>query len=344
MLKIMPSPIKHHYALNKNGDLVSIDKITKDNKEKKYYCLSCGGEMTAVLGKIKEHHFRHVGDSCETDLHKLGKKIIKYVFDRCDKFPVYFYSKRKRCDRADECRFMKYGECNVDKEDYLREIDLKKYYDTCEEESGYKGFIADLKLSSKQNPKRVPLFIEIAVSHKCDEEKINSGVRIIELCPVSDRNFIELIVESKEEQRTTGYTTYSIPQKKILFHNFHREHNVGPFPLEKFSLKKCEQVLIYNVSTNLNCYDEIELPLEEDSIYELVMHKSILDIEFVGFSRAFNERFKNGKIRNCVFCRNYKICKEIKNRHYKACRLYSPNYKMGVKRDLNDGIEWEKNM
>ena len=36
-------------------------------------------------------------------------------------------------------------------------------------------------LSSKEHPERKPVFIEISVTHDCEEKKIDSGIRIIEI-------------------------------------------------------------------------------------------------------------------------------------------------------------------
>ena len=336
--------IRYHCALNKKGELVSIKTISKDNKDKEYYCLSCGREMIAVLGRKKEHHFRHKGDSCETDLHILGKKIIKYRFDNYDKFFVSFYSKRKKCDKSNDCQFMQKGQCNVDDINVRREIDLKEYYDTCEEEAEYNGFIADLKLSSKINPKRKPIFIEIAVTHKCDEKKLNSDIRIIEIYPVSDMDFFYPLEESKEGQQTTRAYPDHIQQRRIKFHNFKREHEIEYSYLDFFCLKKVENSYEpFCFSKQLKCSDNIELPICEDTIYELVLHHGTGDVLEVGLRRALFEEFRCRKIYLCVFCKHHNNpCKKGKGIGYKPCKQYFPNYKMGEKGKLNGGIEWKK--
>lgn len=94
--------------------------------------------------------------------------IVKYYVEHhCDKLkgskldPIY---RDKKCNRRE-----------------LIAVDLKKLFDTCEEEVSYNGFRADLMLSSKEYTEREPIFLEISVTHDCEPEKLASGVQIIEL-------------------------------------------------------------------------------------------------------------------------------------------------------------------
>lgn len=56
----------------------------------------------------------------------------------------------------------------------VMKFDLKKNFDTCEEEVTYKGYRADLMLSSMEHPEREPIFFEISVTHDCEVEKLAS--------------------------------------------------------------------------------------------------------------------------------------------------------------------------
>lgn len=58
---------------------------------------------------------------------------------------------------------------------------MKQYYDTCTEEAEINGFIADLLLTNSKSTNLVPVLIEVCVTHACDEEKRNSGLKIIEI-------------------------------------------------------------------------------------------------------------------------------------------------------------------
>jgi len=70
--------IKYHNASDTSGTIITIDKVTPENRASmQFLCLGCGEEMEAVLGKEREHHFRHKDKgNCnpETYLHRLNPK------------------------------------------------------------------------------------------------------------------------------------------------------------------------------------------------------------------------------------------------------------------------------
>ena len=73
--------------------------------------------------------------------------------------------------------------------------DLKKFgYDNCEEEVTIDGFIADLLLTSNSFH-RPPILLEVAVTHPLEEEKMNSGLRIIEI-PIKSEQDVEYHVNN----------------------------------------------------------------------------------------------------------------------------------------------------
>lgn len=65
-----------YYALNENGDVISVrDSI----KGKTYICPKCQGELVVKYGEIKRKHFSHIKDTCvkpiNTELLKIPSKI-----------------------------------------------------------------------------------------------------------------------------------------------------------------------------------------------------------------------------------------------------------------------------
>lgn len=192
--------ILHHIAKNKEGVTVDIQDVSEQNRKEGYYCVVCGNEMIPVLGNEREHHFRHKEDcNCnpETYLHKYAKYYIKKLFDNSREFYISC-EVPERCCKYNICEYRKdnyqcqndYIDCKVYKQN---DYDIRKYYDTCELESEYNGFIADIKVYSKKNPQIKPIFIEIAVTHKCEEEKRNSDIRIIEIeIPKNFTNWSEI--------------------------------------------------------------------------------------------------------------------------------------------------------
>ena len=167
----------YSYAINEDNTLIHVNTAVRGGM---YTCPYCGGEMTPHMGKIRKWHFTHKANlqNCnyETYLHKIAKARIKAAFDNNPHFYIQYdvpvHCDKFDCDVADckECRTIQY-----------MSFDLKKWYDTCEEEVVYKNFRADLLLSSSTTRNRPPILLEIYVSHKSTQEKIGDGVRIIEI-------------------------------------------------------------------------------------------------------------------------------------------------------------------
>lgn len=146
--------IQYQYAIGLNGEILSIGAVTQETRRyRQFSCIGCGAKMTAVLGNVRAHHFRHSGDSCswESYLHRLGKLILKQRFDSSQEFPVKYHV-RNGCPNFHACRLKGdpvWQKCPPVK---LSAFDLKKYYDTCEVEATYKGFRADLMLTNSGQP------------------------------------------------------------------------------------------------------------------------------------------------------------------------------------------------
>lgn len=220
--------IKYQYSLRQNdGSLVNISAIDKNNRHDGYLCLQCGNEMVPVLGEKRKPHFKHKSNcSCSSELylHKIGKMILKRRFDESATFPVTYYIGSK-CDfKGHFCpiRDIQGDKCNKTK---LYTVDLKQYYDICLVEESYKGFVADLLLKNSSKPNREPVMIEVAVTHECEEKKIYSGIRIIEIKGEQEQDFERDIIESEEKQH-------------IIFYNFKRDldENAQSFKIDRFCL------------------------------------------------------------------------------------------------------------
>lgn len=178
------SEIKYQYAYIE-GDrdkIVSINDITNDNRRQyKFRCIGCGHELLprAVDSEYRKPHFYHkevINCSGETYLHKLAKRVIKNKFDTEPTFLVEYDVVRDCINN--ECKYRNFL-CRKESDPYR--IDLKKYYDTCTEEASINDFVADLLLTDSNNPQREPILIEVCVTHPCDEYKIKSKLRIIEI-------------------------------------------------------------------------------------------------------------------------------------------------------------------
>ena len=113
--------VQYLYAKDTTGTLVDISDVSSANRIK-YYCPSCGMEMSAVLGEKIEHHFRHKGNSCsyESYLHKISKLLLKWRFDNYPTFEIAFNA-TQGCHKM-KCP-LRNATCNDKK--ILRKIDLK---------------------------------------------------------------------------------------------------------------------------------------------------------------------------------------------------------------------------
>lgn len=122
----------------------------------------------------------------------------------------------------DTCLFAKPEECHEWK---LDTFDLKQFYDTCIEEQSVDDYIADLLLTSSEKPNREPVLIDIQVSHKSTDQKLQSGQRIIEIRIKTEEDIKSLlsfpIVENHDTQ--FGYIRDIETFGFAKFHNFKKK-------------------------------------------------------------------------------------------------------------------------
>lgn len=326
--------ITFHNAKDMDDRIVHINDVTKENKSNHYYCIGCGGEMSAVLGNKREHHFRHKEAHCswESYLHKLGKLRLKQLFDTQESFKIKYIAKY-HCEKADDCKLPYVNKCNIFD---FNEVDLKRYYDTCEEEVTYKGFRADLMLSSKEHPERKPIFLEISVTHDCEPQKRASGIRIIELKITNENDAWRPLKEDyhflkRELEEQHPYQERNLPP--IRFYNFKR-YLEKLTPLDRFWIEKDKDGILrdYVEKGNLSCRD-IDTNHKEHSIYEItapseeIIKNKVLDFSFFGFLKA---NWAGVKIKHCQFCMVYPRCilelkQKIDDNHFEKKQILNRN-------------------
>lgn len=294
----------YSYALNKDRELIHINDAIKGND---FYCPCCGAPMIIKQGEIKRKHFAHKANiencSYETYLHKLAKIRIQECFNQNLNFNITF-NQECICD-AEVCSIKRSPRCSwLDKKTF----DLKKYYNSCEQEIPIKGFVADL-LISDNNSKYPPILIEIYVSHKCSEEKINSGLRIIEIHIHSEAD-IEKITSSASITERWGEVLprHSYPINEITFYNFKIEKIKNPpvefqHPKFRFWIDQYENFKFdktYDYSKLERCLSPIK-PEIVDSVF------SIESSHKIDWDWAFEKLSKTGlKIKYCSMCKFYR--------------------------------------
>lgn len=290
----------YSYAKNLSGELINVSNAQRSEQ---YFCPICGKQMTPHMGEIRRRHFVHKNaNNCsyESYLHKLAKIKIQKAFLSSEHF-ILSYTAKAIC--SFDCPFVNFPKCEGGKQ---VEFDLKKYYDSCQIESSYNQYKADLLLSSSINPNLPPILIEIMVTHKCTEDKIKDGVRIIEI-PIQCEEDIDEIANNCNlpAVRYNESTQFSSNERNITLYNFNKVELFDPRDiLEEFEdcFNRKDTIVFYINkqgyfrSFDCRCY-EVSSKLPNNVHYFLTQIAT-------PFKEIFQEFSKRGvKIRNCFLCR-----------------------------------------
>lgn len=285
--------IKYKYAYNSHKKIICIDEVSRENSDnnEKYNCISCSNELIPRIGKQNKRHFAHkVTIECngQTYLHKLGKELFEKHYNNCVENHIPFWLKlnqQKYCNCLDT-EFNR--KCYLGME--LVEIDLTKYYKKIAVEQIEGEFIPDLKLT--HNDPKNQIFIEIAVTHRSTEKKLDSDIRILEL-KVDEESDLDVIKQHEISEDN--------PKIKII--NFNRTE-------------------INEIKTAANCDKEAELFIVYKSgkcfiktlpINKIQSERSRLRYSTI-FSSIKSQFFENHVIdayrqnlisKNCYLCANH---------------------------------------
>lgn len=283
-----------HYALNPKGELIWIKEAQRNDK---FTCVCCGGEMIVKQGKVREWHFAHktLSENCchESYLHSLAKIKIHDWFYQADKFLLSLKTEF-RCSHIDKCIWFDMENPSYCKQKKPQVIDLKKYYNSCDVERTYKGFRADLFVYNNQSDKS-PVFIEICVSHSCSKEKIISGIRIIEVV-ISSEEDIERIISSTICERDDHIRLYNFNPKSQVVNSCYKE-------LTKFVLDKNNRGFFIPLG-DVNCKTYTDRNTK--SIFELTCEISSFmeySIYQIGMATAYKYKYP---VRNCFLCKYHR--------------------------------------
>lgn len=208
------SKIKYRNAFDEKDNLVCIEDVIKEECHKHTYrCIECGCVLLPRLGNIRNHHFYHGKTICDSEsyIHKLAKLRLVEKFNNSEHFYVS-YNVTFVCPEVN-CTLRNVNCCKPESQ---YKIDLKQYYNTAQLEYPIKGFVADVLLTNS-NEEIEPVLLEVNVTHSCEQQKIGSGLRIIELhiCNESDAN--GLINRDVLQEESKG------KDKRVSFYNFKRE-------------------------------------------------------------------------------------------------------------------------
>lgn len=355
-----PQGVEYPEAVTATGTMVyaiKLDKNRGDCKGVRFFFLGCEGddeeEMTFIQRKTKNgftKFFRHkpgyIGDRDEPDryLHNYAELRLKQRFDESadsGEFIVQYYVIEK-CKSYHECKLKDEVKCNGDPKLTLKQLNLRDLYDTCTIEKGEDKYIADLLLTNSKDSSVKPMFLEIYVTHKCTDKKINSGYPIIEIKikqkEDADNEIIEnasslvdeyLFMQSETIRKTAPIIFYGfdkeIPFTKYLYY--------GNFLLTKKDnhlVADCRTIACNEVSNFVppNRVFSLSIPL-----YEL----KDVDLYELGMAKAQNLGFS---VRDCSLCARYKIPTMQKDHiDARSCRLLNVTYSFKDKEGNNKHIQ-----
>jgi hypothetical protein len=191
---------RYRYALDGSSRLIDVTALPSRGPERAgpFACVSCGQPLIAkTAARLREKHFAHKaaqpGCNFETYLHKLAKEAFKEAFERCRRSGQPFeveLPRPVRCASPTAPAAPAQGVCP--KEYTVRRWDdLTRLYDTARLEYPDGRFVPDLLLtdSSGHSPK---LYVEIHVTHAVSQEKIASGIGILEIRVATEEDVLPI--------------------------------------------------------------------------------------------------------------------------------------------------------
>lgn len=293
-----------HFALGKGSQIINIHDV-KDRKQL-LHCPYCKREMIAKMGDIRDWHFahKHNSDDCDYNhyLHSMAEYIICDKLSSSTKIPLIIKTKEK-CEHYDSCPIKSEEYCSKDK--FLPTIDIAHWIDKWSLENTFikdgHEFRADIYGHNKNNEEN-PIFIEIYVTHQCEEEKINSGIKIIEFEINSEEDIMNVIHNSIKEGVKTRFYNFKPKEIKGSWNDFN-------LILKRFTLFKSGKAHLNEISchqfNNRRGIFELTIPVlpEEEDIPVVVNGQfwSLVTALFpLGYMLA-NQRFS--------FARHCQICK-----------------------------------
>ena len=315
-----------HYALNERNDLVNIKDVSKATGP--FYCPHCHEEMICRQGEVREWHFAHKTKECGYDqyLHALAERRICDWYNQAEKVEIcvdYW----EKCKDFNTCKWRD----NICSEACKREetaiYNLKKWLPTCEQEVEFikngQKFRADLFCKNIKNEQN-PLFIEVYVTHACEQPKCESGIKIIE-------------VKIDSEADIDGFISQPIAESdKIVFHGFKPQEKFVEdhdwLPMQKFiyyaSGKTFTDYRSYNCKNYLSIHrGELEITMfyDDSGVPDYFWQAG----GFYAVANAVVQR-EFPQHRNCQICK-WKAYDEMGN--ISVCKLYR---KCGTKRRCSD--------
>ena len=286
------------FALNQSNELIHINQVDKSIRGK-FTCLHCKNEMISRLGEIRVHHFAHKSErncSYESYLHRTAKQVFLEKYSYCLSYGMPFYLEQAIERECTTCEDFKYLRRKCKLASKIKRNDLTQYFEIIEVEKMHQGFIADVLLRSSKHSH--VLFIEFSVTHNCEEEKVNSGLRIIEV-QLESEACLEFISERK----------FSLKNPILKRHNFKFAEEVAMH----IQRSKCSKSLrLFTISkdgrANMQTLpmSRLDLELTKDNYLRIEVFKNDKGFDSLGreYIRLVKDCSLEGdQVKNCFACK-----------------------------------------
>lgn len=289
------STIKYGCAYDASEQIINIDQAVA---KQHYTCLSCGNKLTPVVNVTKkQQHFRHSNSdqtracSPETYLHKLAKQVFYEAYKDCKKRKAPFTITYKVPQVCNSC---KYGPCK----DILsthREVNLLSHFPN--------AFPPDTKTSEKSNYRPdvmlmsdsgEELWIEIAVTHKAEQNKLDTGTRIVEIDITNESDATSISSQPlSESDRVRIYNFKRKPCEADLREKCPKQMWVFKLYKNGFNRVTCD--VVYKFATTHNDKVALAVPLDSDGKRSFpIIEQQVKHIE---------SAFKKGlTVSHCILC------------------------------------------
>lgn len=291
--------ITYRYARGDSGRLCDITDLSEQTRraDAPYRCIGCGGELIVNLPRSKSKHFSHKSShhcALETYLHSLAKHCFAQTYREALSSGAPFILE---VTRPAECNRHEQDLGQICKITIADPFDLTRVYQQVDLEVDTHGLRPDILLTSRTAP---PLFVEIAVTHRCSADKIASGHRILEL-QISSENDLSAVRDRCIRDSAPNVKTY----------NFQRKLRTGHVCQDKCRKQATFFVTYRSGKGRLleGSLDEIAEQAKRAVICEPAIEPSGSDKSSTAtfLTNVRHHYFRGVSLRNCVLCRHHRI-------------------------------------
>ncbi len=203
--------IKYSWARYK-GNPIHISEVNAEMRLADTFAhVETGKRMTAYLNGKFQRHFHHIESSLhesETYLHKTAKEVFRTTYENCLTNGIPFVLEFLTAGYCTQHFHRSEIKCEVG--DCFAEFDLTQKFKHIVVEEQFDELRPDIQLLSKRDEKiEESIFVEISVTHKSTEKKIQRGKRIIEINIRNEDDILKL-----------RSNKISFKTEHVTFHNF----------------------------------------------------------------------------------------------------------------------------